>query len=76
MARTPLSPRCYTVADLLDLLQMPERTFSGLKKTGRLPFVQELVPRLGKRARFQADLVDRYLAGQWGQSQSFGKGRR
>jgi hypothetical protein len=29
-----------------------------------------------KRARYRADLVDRYLAGQSGQSQSFGKGRR
>lgn len=60
------TPRCYTVAELLDLLTMPRRTFFTLKKAGRLPFLEELRPRIGRRARYRADLVDRYLAGEWG----------
>ena len=60
-------PRCYTVEDILSLLQMKISTFTELKRRGKLPFLEELKPRLGKRARYRADLVDRYLAGQWGQ---------
>ncbi len=72
------TPRCYTVAQLLgaDLLNMPRRTFFTLKKAGRLPFLEELKPRVGRRMRFRADLVDRYLAGDWGQARSFTAHRR
>lgn len=65
--------RCYTVPELLDKLQMPQRTFTALKAAGKLPFLEELCPRLGRRARYRADLVDRYLAGQWGQPRAFAK---
>lgn len=71
-----MSARCYTVAQLLEILALPRRTFFTLKKAGRLPFLEELKPRIGRRARFRADLVDRYLAGQWGQSRSFASHRR
>jgi hypothetical protein len=60
-------PRCYTVEDILSLLKMRISTFTALKRKGKLPFLEELKPRLGKRVRYRADLVDRYLAGQWGQ---------
>jgi len=73
-----MSARCYTVAQLLgvDLLNMPRRTFFTLKKAGQLPFLEELKPRIGRRLRYRADLVDRYLAGQWGQPRSFASHRR
>ena len=66
--------RTYTVAQLLsvDCLNMPRRTFFRLRSKGELPFLEELRPRLGRVVRYRADLVDRYLAGQWGQSRSFG----
>jgi hypothetical protein len=60
-----MSPRCYTVAQILDLFTMPRRTFFTLRKAGRLPFLEELKPRIGRRIRYRADLVDRYLANQW-----------
>jgi hypothetical protein len=62
-----MAPRCYTQEQICDLLQMPLTTFRTLRRTGRLPFLEELQPRLGKHHRYRADLVDRYLAGQWGQ---------
>jgi len=69
-------PRCYTVAQVLDKLNMPQRTFTQLKAAGKLPFLDECRPRLGRTIRYRADLVDRYLAGQWGQPVSFGAARR
>jgi len=73
-----MSARCYTIARLLepDMLDMPRRTFFTLKKAGKLPFLDELKPRIGRRLRYRADLVDRYLAGQWGQPRSFSSHRR
>ena len=66
--------RFYTVPQLLELLELPLSTFKTLKATGRLPFLEELRPRLGKHARYRRDLVDRYLAGQWNQPRvSFGR---
>jgi len=67
-----MSAKCYTVAQLLsaDLLNMPRRTFFTLKARGDLPFLEELKPRIGRRARFRADLVDRWLANQWGPARS------
>jgi hypothetical protein len=67
--------RCYLVPDVLEKLQMPLTTFKRLKRAGKLPFLEELRPRLGRIVRYRADLVDRYLAGQWGQSASFGRRR-
>ncbi len=73
-----MSPRCYTVAQLLgvELLNMPRRTFFTLKKGGQLPFLEELKPRIGRRIRYRADLVDRYLSGQWGRPRSFASHRK
>jgi hypothetical protein len=45
-----------------------------LRKAGGLPFIEELRPRLGRnRPRFRADLIDRYLAGQWHGPRAFRK---
>jgi hypothetical protein len=68
--------RCYTRAQVCELLQLPRRSFYVLKRAGRLPMLQELRPRIGRCARFRADLVDRYLAGQWGQPRSFASARK
>lgn len=67
--------RVYTIAQLLraDLLNMPRRTFTRLRSKGELPFLVEVEPRAGRVIRYRADLVDRYLAGQWGQSRFFRK---
>lgn len=60
-----MSARCYTVAQLLELLQLPRRSFFTLKKAGKIPCLEELKPRIGRRMRFRADLVDRWLENQW-----------
>jgi excisionase family DNA binding protein len=52
---------CYTVADLVAILKISRRAFYKLWKNGELPFLEELKPRIGRRARFRADLVDRWL---------------
>lgn len=58
-------PRCYTVPEVLGKLQMGQTTFTRLKRAGKLPFLEELKPRLGRKVRYRADLVDRYLSGEW-----------
>lgn len=68
--------RCYTIAQLLELLQMSRGTFFELKRQGRLPFLEELRPRLGRRARYRADLVDRYFANEWTASRAVRRGVR
>lgn len=60
-----MTPRCYTAAQVMEKLNMPRSTFFMLKAAGKLPFVEELLPRVGRCARFRADLVDRYVAGEW-----------
>ena len=62
--------RCYLIPDLLVRLQMSLRTFTRQRKAGALPFLEELRPRIGRRPRYRADLVDRYLAGEWGRTAS------
>lgn len=68
--------RFYTTTDLLTKLQLTARTFSRLKKHQALPFLEELKPRIGRSPRYRADLVDRYLAGQWERPRFFAQGRR
>ena len=72
--------RCYTVPEILTKLQMAQTTFNTLRRGGKLPFLEELRPRLGKHARYRADLVDKYLRGEWHRplsaSLSFGRRRR
>lgn len=65
--------RCYTIAQVCERLQIPRRTFFTLKGEHKLPFLEELKPRLGRRVRYRADLVDRYLAGEWGRAPRFGR---
>jgi predicted DNA-binding transcriptional regulator AlpA len=58
--------RCYSAAEIIAFLGISESGFFKLKKRNKLPFLQELKPRLSARAiRYRADLVDRYLAGEW-----------
>lgn len=68
-----IEPRCYTLAQVLERAQIPTRTFFTLKKAGKLPWLQEILPRAGRLRRYRADLVDRYLAGQWNQPRVFGR---
>ena len=56
---------CYTVSDIVAKLQIPRASFYALKAQGRLPFLEELKPRLGRIRRYRADLVDRYLTGEY-----------
>jgi predicted DNA-binding transcriptional regulator AlpA len=65
--------RCYTIDQVREKLQMSRATFDRLRKSGRLPCVEELQPRLGGRPRFRADLVDRYLDNQFQQPRQFFK---
>ena len=60
--------RCYTGPEVRAKLRLSKTTFSRLKRDGKLPFLEELLPRRGRTVRYRADLVDRYLAGEWGQS--------
>ena len=71
-----MAARCYTTAQLLDLLQLPRRSFFSLKKAGKIPCLEELKPRIGRRARFRADLVDRYLENQWQRPLAFTSPRK
>lgn len=64
-------PRCYTLAQVIEKVQIPRSSFFMLKARGELPFLEELKPRVGRRARYRADLVDRYVAGQWNQPRAF-----
>jgi hypothetical protein len=79
MSATPSAapdPRFYTVREVLARLRMGLSTFKRLRDAGALPFLEELRPRLGRTIRYRADLVDRYLAGQWQQSpRVFGRRR-
>jgi predicted DNA-binding transcriptional regulator AlpA len=70
--------RCYTMPEVLAKLQMAKTTFKTLRRTGRLPFLEELRPRLGRRVRYRADLIDKYLSGEWQQrpALTFGRKRR
>ena len=58
----------YTVKDICRLLQISQASFFALKQAGRLPYLEELQPKTGRKLRFRKDLVDRYLAGQWQRS--------
>jgi hypothetical protein len=50
---------------VLAKLQLSKTTFTTLKRAGKLPMLEELRPRLGRRVRYRADLIDRYLRGEW-----------
>jgi hypothetical protein len=67
--------RCYTRAQVMEKLQLPRRTFFALKQAGRLPMLEELRPRIGRAARYRADLIDRYLEGRFQVVRSFSRAR-
>lgn len=71
-----MSARCYTVKQLLAVLDMKRSTFFDLKRRRQLPFLEELQPRLGQKARYRADLVDRYLDNVFLGQRSFMSHRR
>jgi predicted DNA-binding transcriptional regulator AlpA len=71
-----MTTRCYLLTEVLEKLQMSERTFHRLHRAGKLPFLEELRPRLGRILRFRADLVDKYLEGRWDAPRSFMAARR
>jgi len=56
-------PRCYLIPELLEKLQVSRRHFEEQRARGALPFLEELMPRIGRRPRYRADPVDRYLSG-------------
>lgn len=55
----------YTVKQVCERLSIPKRSFYDLLKRGQLPMCEELQPRIGRIVRFRADLIDRYVAGQF-----------
>lgn len=57
--------RAYTIHQVCEALALNRRTFFHLRKKGQLPMLEELQPRLGRTVRYRADLIDRYLAGEW-----------
>jgi helix-turn-helix protein len=66
---------CYTAREIQQRLKMSRATFTNLKRAGKLPFLEEIKPRLGAVIRYRADLVDTYLRGEW-QRPRFGGLRR
>jgi hypothetical protein len=71
-----MSPACYTARDIQQRLKMSRTTFNDLKRAGRLPFLEEIKPRLGGVIRYRADLVETYLRNEWQRPQRFGGLRR
>lgn len=71
-----MTARCYLLPDVLEKLQMSETTYHRLRRAGKLPFLEELRPRLGRIVRFRADLVDKYLDGRWDSPRAFAAARR
>lgn len=63
--------RAYTAAQFCEAAQIPRSSFYRLLRTGQLPMLDELKPRIGRVMRYRADLIDAYLAGQWGESRAF-----
>ncbi len=55
----------YTIAQVCERLCIPRRSFYNLLKKGQLPMCEELQPRIGRIVRFRAELIDRYVAGQF-----------
>ena len=57
-------PRCYLIPELLERLQISRSEFERKRGTGQMPYIEELLPRIGRRPRYRADLVDAFLAGE------------
>ena len=56
--------RCYLIPQVLDALQLTRRDFERKRRRGQLPMLEELLPRIGQRPRYRADLIDAYLEGK------------
>jgi hypothetical protein len=61
---TPCSRRCYLAADVRAMLGLSKTEFFKKKRTGQLPFLVELLPRIG-RPRYRAEDIDAYLRGEY-----------
>jgi hypothetical protein len=71
-----MSTVCYTAQEIQQRLKMSRASFTKLKREGKLPFLEEIKPRLGRVIRYRADLVETYLRGEWQRPQRFGGLRR
>jgi len=60
-----MTTRCYTLEQVLAMLQLSRTAFQRARTAGDLPFLEELRPRIGRRVRYRADLIDQYLSGSW-----------
>lgn len=59
-----MTARGYRIPELLRLLNIENRrTFERQRAAGALPYLEEILPRVGRRPLYRADLVDAYLAG-------------
>jgi predicted DNA-binding transcriptional regulator AlpA len=65
----PRRRRCYTVPQLLKDLEISRSQFYHLLRSGHLPFLEELLPRIGQR-RYRADPIDRYFENRWQQGRA------
>lgn len=65
VAHVPLQAGAYTITKVLERIDMPRRTFTRLRDAGRLPFLEEVQPRLGMRPRYRADLIEQYVSNQF-----------
>lgn len=63
-------PKCYTVAQLLDALQLSRTQFFELKRQGELPFLEELQPRVGGKHRYKAEPIDLYFENKFATTRS------
>lgn len=68
IAHRHLDPGAYTVTQVCERIAMGRSTFYRLKDAGELPFLEEVQPRLGKRPRYRADLVEQYVSGTFNRS--------
>lgn len=57
-----LRPGVYTVTQVCERVSLARSTFYRLRDAGELPYLEEVKPRTGKRARYRADLVEQYVA--------------
>lgn len=60
----------YTITQVCQRTSLARSTFYRLRDAGELPFLEEVRPRIGKRARYRADLIEQWVAGNW---QTFSK---
>lgn len=66
----------YTITEVCDRISLARSTFYRLRNAGELPFLEEVRPRLGKRARYRADLVEQFVANQFNRNPLAFIGRR